>query len=147
MRNKTCLSQNGRRKLRSPTDTWGDFLAGSQEWDSGLRDNRGYFGPAQMRELYKPFGDLIQQHGIGTLNTEFGVSSFVPNDVMMRYLADMLDILKEYRIGWTYLTLRAHPGGQGDFSALLDSARRDTTYKDFRGHRLNRSLMTLLQTH
>lgn len=98
------------------------------------------FGRKELEELYKPWGDLTKK-GIGVLNTEFGVSSNTPNTVAMAFYTDLLEILKSYGIGWTYLNLR------GSFTGLLDSERKDASLEDYHGHKLNRQMLTLLQRY
>ena len=109
-------------------------------WPTKLRDGSGMFGRKELEALYKPLGDLTKQ-GIGVHCGEFGVSGKTPNAIAMAFLTGVLDILKSYEIGWTYLSMR------GSFTGLLDSDRDDVPHEDYRGHKLNRQLLTLLQRY
>jgi endoglucanase len=54
-------------------------------------------------------------------------------------MRDWLDLWKEAGWGWSLWELR---GGFG----VLDSQRTDVEYEDFRGHKLDREMLTLLQS-
>jgi len=134
-----CYAPGELTHYRTWADLKNDFPTPS--WPrTPKKDGPGYFTLADLQELYRPWGDLVQQ-GIGVHCGEFGVSSKTPNDVAIRFYTDLLNILKGYGIGWTYLSLH------GGFTGLLDSDRADVTYEDYHGHKLNRQMLTLLQQH
>ena len=104
------------------------------------------FGRDELFKFYKPFGDLVAR-GIPVLCGEFGVSIETPNDVALRYTTDLLDMFNQYGIGWLYLNLRGVAGTHGEWSAVLDSARRDAPLETWNGHSLNRQILNILQKH
>jgi len=55
-------------------------------------------------------------------------------------MRDVLDLWKEAGWGWALWNLR---GGFG----ILDSARSDVQYEVFRGHKLDRQMLKLLQAN
>ena len=61
-----------------------------------------------------------------------------PHDVVLGWIRDLLGLWKEAGWGWAMWNFR---GGIG----ILDSGREDVAYEDFRGHKLDRKLLTLLQ--
>ena len=71
---------------------------------------------------------------------EFGVYRHTPHDLTLRYMEDLLALCKERNIGWAMWQLTG-PNG------ILDSGRDDVEYEDFKGHKLDRKMLTLLQTY
>ena len=57
---------------------------------------------------------------------------------MLGWTRDLLGLWKDAGWGWAMWNFR---GGIG----ILDSGREDVAYEDFRGHKLDRKLLTLLQ--
>ena len=58
--------------------------------------------------------------------------------MVLAWFRDVLEILTEHNIGYSMWNLRGAFG-------LLDSGRDDVAYEDWRGHRLDRELLGLLQ--
>ena len=58
--------------------------------------------------------------------------------VTLAWMRDQLELWKEAGWGWALWNLR------GSFG-VLDSGRADVSYEDFRGHKLDREMLTLLQ--
>jgi endoglucanase len=71
---------------------------------------------------------------------EWGVFNSTPHPVALAWMRDVLDLWKEAGWGWALWNLR---GGFG----VLDSARSDVQYEDFRGHKLDRQMLKLLQAN
>lgn len=69
---------------------------------------------------------------------ELGAWHRTPHGVLLRWLADLLDVLREFRCGWALWNFR------GSFG-VLDSTRGDVAYDDWRGLPLDRELLLLLQ--
>ena len=63
-----------------------------------------------------------------------------PHRIVLDLLEDYLALWKERNMGWALWELR---GGYG----VLDSNRPDVEYEDFRGHKLDRKLLELLQRY
>ena len=60
--------------------------------------------------------------------------------VVRAWLGDCLELWQEAGWGWALWNLR------GSFG-IVDSDRKDVAYEDFRGHKLDRALLELLQAH
>ena len=90
-----------------------------------------------MRDV--PWGWLVRQ-GVGVHCGEAGCFNRTPHEVFLRWMCDVLDILKSHQIGWALWNFR------GSFG-VVDSEREDADYADFMGHKVDRKLLTLLQYH
>ena len=78
--------------------------------------------------------------GTGAHCGEFGAYKHTPHDVVLAWMADLLSVLRERDIGWALWNFR------GSFG-VLDSGRADVAYEDWYGHRLDRSMLRLLQKY
>ncbi|MGO9241504.1 MAG: glycoside hydrolase family 5 protein [Bryobacteraceae bacterium] len=108
-------------------------------WPAVKRDGSGLISRDTLEKHYEPWGWLVQQ-GIGVHCGELGAFNRTPHDIFLRWICDVLDILKIYNIGWALWEFR------GSFG-VLDSGRADVKYEDWHGHQLDRELLTLLQYH
>jgi endoglucanase len=108
-------------------------------WPATRYDGKGLTSRETLEALYAPWGWLISQ-GIGVHAGEAGCYIKTPHDICLKFMADTLDILKSYNIGFALWNFR------GDFG-VLDSRREDVAYEDWHGHKLDRKLLTLLQYH
>ena len=68
---------------------------------------------------------------------EFGCYNQTPNDVALRWFADILALYKEF--GWGY-SLWEFNGVFG----IVDHGRSGATYEDFHGFKVDRALLDLL---
>jgi endoglucanase len=118
-------------------DKRGDFP--NPWWPAVNRSGTALISRDTLDKHYEPWGWLVQQ-GIGVHCGEFGAFNKTPHDVFLRWVCDVLDILKSYNIGWSLWEFR------GSFG-VLDSEREDVAYEDWHGHKLDRKLLTLLQYH
>ena len=145
-------SLDGARHVDLPCETsWRaprDFTQRFVGWDEGFRSSthsklpQAY--PDSGREyLYrarlKAWDELIEK-GVFCFAGEFGVWKKTPHDVALRIMEDYLKLWKERNMGWALWNLR---GGCG----VLDSGRDDVEYEDFRGHKLDRKMLELLQRY
>jgi len=89
------------------------------------------------RERIQPWKQL-EQKGVGVHVGEWGAFNRTPHKVVLAWMRDCLELWKEAGWGWSLWELR---GGFG----VLDSQRADVEYEDFRGHKLDREMLTLLQ--
>lgn len=92
---------------------------------------------ARLEQHYQPWVELAAR-GVGVHCGEGGAFMHTPHDVALRWLRDALDILRSHNIGYALWNFR---GGFG----ILDSDRPDVAYEDWRGHRLDRAMLELLQ--
>lgn len=109
-----------------PEPTWPGALHGGEPWDR-----------AKLEEHYGKWADLARS-GAGVHCGEGGAFKFTPHDVFLRWLRDVLEILKSHNIGWALWNFRGAFG-------VLDSEREDVEYEDRHGHKLDRELLSLLQ--
>ena len=84
--------------------------------------------------------DKAIEAGVPVHVGEFGVWRKTSHDVTLSLMEDQLKFWKERKIGWALWNLR------GDFG-VLDSNRPDVEYEDFRGHKLDRKMLELLQRY
>jgi endoglucanase len=80
----------------------------------------------------------LQSLGVGVHVGEWGAFHRTPHDVVLRWMADCLALWKEAGWGWALWNFR------GSFG-ILDSERTDVAYEDYRGHKLDRKMLDLLQ--
>ena len=108
-------------------------------WPAVRRDGSGVYNRNSLEEHYEPWGWLVRQ-GIGVHCSEGGGFNRTPHVSFLKWMCDVLDILKIHDIGWALWNFR------GSFG-VLDSGREDVPYEDWHGHKLDRKLLTLLQYH
>jgi len=82
----------------------------------------------------------LEQKGVGVHVGEWGSFNRTPHKVALAWMRDCLELWKEAGWGWALWNLR---GGFG----VLDSNRPDVDYEDFRGHKLDREMLKLLQSY
>jgi len=91
---------------------------------------------AALERHYKPWADLAAR-GIGVHCGECGCHNQTPHDVFMAWFRDVLEILTSHGIGYALWCFK------GSFG-ILDSGRADVEYEDWRGHKLDRKLLNLI---
>jgi endoglucanase len=84
-----------------------------------------------------PFQGL-ETRGARIFVGEWGCWNRTPHDITLRWMRDFLELWKKAGWGWALWCFR------GSFG-ILDSARPDVRYEDFRGHKLDRAMLELLQ--
>jgi endoglucanase len=104
----------------------------------GVMDGKK-FSMATLEEFYKPWIELVGK-GIGVHCGEGGCWRNTPHPVFMAWFGDVLDILTGAGIGYALWNFR------GDFG-ILDSGRKDITYTDWYGHKLDSKLLDLLKKY
>ena len=92
-----------------------------------------------MESYFSPWGEL-RRNGIGVHCGETGCFNKTPYEVFFAWMEDVLDILKSHDIGYALWNFR------GSFG-VLDSGRTDIEYEEWRGHKLDRRLLNLLQRY
>jgi endoglucanase len=80
----------------------------------------------------------LEAKGVGVHVGEWGAFCWTPHDVVLRWMRDNLELWKEAGWGWALWNFR------GTFG-VLDSERKDVTYEDHRGHKLDRKMLDLLR--
>ena len=82
----------------------------------------------------------LEATGTGIMVGEWGAYNQTPHDVTLRWMQDCLKNWKKAGWGWALWNFR------GSFG-ILDSDRKDVAYEDFKGHRLDRKMLDLLQQY
>ena len=121
-----------------------NWVNGSDKWPEPtwpLKENeKSVWDKDRLRrERIEPWKKLEQQ-GVGVHVGEWGAFNKTPHKVALAWMRDQLELWKEAGWGWALWNLR------GSFG-ILDSGRDDVQYEDFRGHKLDREILKLLQAH
>lgn len=87
----------------------------------------------------KPWRNLSANGG-AVLVGEWGCFNKTPHPVAMAWMKAWLEEWKKSRYGWAVWNFR------GSFG-ILDSGRSDVQYEDWRGHKLDREMLKLLQEY
>jgi len=80
----------------------------------------------------------LEEQGVGIHVGEWGSHNRTPHAAVLGWMSDSLALWKEAGWGWGLWNLR------GSFG-VLDSDRKDVTYEDFHGHKLDRKMLELLR--
>lgn len=106
-------------------------------WPLKLGDKRIVNKATLARERIQPWKQL-EQKGVGIHVGEWGAFNRTPHKVVLAWMSDCLTLWKEAGWGWALWNLH------GSFG-VLDSQRADVDYETFRGHKLDRRMLDLLQ--
>lgn len=106
------------------------------KWPGQVGDQ--YLSKTMLEEFYRPWIELANS-GVGVHCGECGCWNKTPHDVFLAWFKDVLGILSSNGIGFALWEFR------GSFG-LLDSERTDVAYEDWYGHKLDRKLLTLMQS-
>jgi hypothetical protein len=79
----------------------------------------------------------LRDSGVGVMVGEWGCHNQTPHAVVLAWMRDCLANWQRAGFGWALWNLR------GSFG-MLDSERKDVTYENFRGHKLDRQMLELL---
>lgn len=110
-----------------PTPSWPLKLKAGDVWDK----------ERLRREQIEPW-KALEKLGVGIHVGEWGAFNQTPHPVALAWMRDCLDLWKEAGWGWSVWNFRGAFG-------VLDSERADVTYEDWRGHKLDRAMLELLQ--
>jgi aryl-phospho-beta-D-glucosidase BglC (GH1 family) len=104
-----------------------------------LKDPQGkVVADRQTVERYlRPWRE-IEQQGVRLHFGELGCNKHTPQETVLAWLNDTLDVIGELRSGWSLWNLRGATG-------VLDTERAGTKFEDWHGHQLDRALLNLLQ--
>jgi endoglucanase len=120
------------------------WVSGSDRWPEPAwplhpADKNEYNRERLRREQIEPWQRLAAQ-GVGVHVGEWGAYRFTPHPVVLSWMRDCLELWREAGWGWALWNFR------GDFG-VLDSQRGDVNYEHWRGHKLDRAMLDLLQSH
>lgn len=105
-----------------------------------LKDEQGKIvsDKQTIKKRLAPWGELAK-HNVPIHFGEMGCGRYTPPNVVYAWFRDSLDVLDGLRSGWALWNFR------GPFG-ILDTNRAGTQYKDWHGHRLDFTLLHLLQS-
>ncbi|MBQ9770160.1 MAG: endoglucanase, partial [Clostridia bacterium] len=112
-------------------------------WPGGNQEVSGRYvswDRAKLDRHYGMWAALAENFGVGVICGEMGCFYKCPHDVMLAWYKDMMESLKERNIGYAVWNFR------GTFG-IMDSGRDDIELEDYKGHKLDRELLTLLQKY
>jgi endoglucanase len=119
-----------------------NWVKGSDQWADPtwpLREGDKEWNKARLRrERIEPWRNL-EKRGVGVHVGEWGTHNRTPHAVTLAWMRDQLELWQEAGWGWALWNLR------GSFG-VLDSGRTDVAYEDFRGHKLDRAMLKLIQS-
>ncbi|AOS44786.1 Endoglucanase C307 precursor [Lacunisphaera limnophila] len=109
------------------------------QWPGALGDGDYRWDRERLELYYSSWQDLLAQ-GVGVHMGETGGSHRVPASISRAWLGDVLGVCRDLGIGWALWDFL----GQSKFG-ILDSERNDVAYEDWYGHKLDRTMLELLQ--
>ncbi len=120
------------------------WMSGSDKWPEPtwplkIKENDIYDRDRLRRECIEPW-KALQSQGVGVHVGEWGAYNRTPHQVVLAWMRDFLALWKEAGWGWSMWNFR------GSFGPL-DSGRTDIKYEVFRGHKLDRAMLELLQAN
>lgn len=132
------LQQDRTAELRWPSEVLQQaYLNKMERW--GIEPFSIWDKDRLRLQLVEPWKKL-EAEGVGIHVGEFGAHNKTPHKVALAWMEDMLSLWKDAGWGWALWNFR------GSFG-ILDSGREDVTYEDYKGHRLDRAMLELLQAY
>jgi len=92
------------------------------------------------REQVAPWRAFQATSGVAVVVGEFGAYHRTPHRATLRWMEDCLRLWRDAGWGWALWNFR------GEFG-VLDSGRDDVAYEEWKGHRLDRAMLELLQRY
>jgi aryl-phospho-beta-D-glucosidase BglC (GH1 family) len=101
--------------------------------------------PAGFEDKFRVNGFLqqwidLKKAGVPVHVGEWGVYNKTPHDVTLAFMENRLLAMKTAGLGWALWNFR------GSFG-IMDSDRKDVVYETYRGHKLDRKMVNLLQRY
>jgi endoglucanase len=119
------------------------WVGGSDKWPEPKWPTELHGKPANKeflrRDRIAPW-QALERQGVGIHVGEWGAHNRTPHAVALAWMRDCLELWREAGWGWALWNLR------GSFG-VLNSQRSDVNYEDFRGSKLDREMLKLLQAH
>jgi len=105
-----------------------------------LTDDKGHVWDRQkLKQEYVDKWKPLTAQGVQVHVGEWGCYNQTPHEVALAWMSDCLAVWREAGWGNALWNLR------GSFG-ILDSERKDVSYEDFRGHKLDRKMLELLRS-
>lgn len=119
-----------------------NWVQGSDQWpapDWPLKKANGkVFDKAYLKQDRIVPWQKLERKGVGVHVGEWGAHNRTPHAVTLAWMRDQLELWREAGWGWALWNLR------GSFG-VLDSGRTDVSYETFRGAKLDREMLKVLQ--
>jgi endoglucanase len=118
-----------------------NWVEGSSRWEKPtypLTEGGSVWDKARLQKDQVGPWKALERQGVGVMVGEFGAHNQTPHDVVLAWMRDCLDAWKQADWGWALWNFR------GSFG-ILDSDRADVSYETWRGHKLDRAMLQLLQ--
>ncbi len=119
-----------------------EWVQGSDRWEPPteypLREGEVVWDKTRLWEGYYARWKSLEQKGVGVMVGEFGAYRHTPHKVVLAWMRDLLELWKQAGWGWALWNFR------GSFG-VIDSERADVAYQSWRGHKLDRQMLELLQ--
>jgi len=139
---RVAQATRGYRPMRL-THYKASWIRGSDRWPVPtwpLREDGTVWDKETLRRRCIEPWKRLERMGVGVMVGEFGAYNKTPHDVVMRWMRDFLQLWKEAGWGWALWQFI------GSFG-ILDSGREDVKYENWRGHKLDRTMLELLQRY
>ena len=119
-----------------------EWVQGSDRWEPvneyPLREGDTVWDKARLWERWYAPWKALEGKGVGIMVGEFGAYKHTPHAVVLAWMRDLLELWKQAGWGWALWNFR------GSFG-VIDSERADVQYQSWRGHKLDRPMLELLQ--
>jgi hypothetical protein len=102
---------------------------------SGFRSGAEYLA----QEALGPWQPAFDAH-VFVMVGEFGAFNRTPHPLVLAWMEDNLKLWQSRNLGWALWNFRGAFG-------VIDSGRSDVAYETFRGHKLDRAMLDLLQKY
>ena len=111
------------------------------KWPGGFASQlEGLWDRERLERHYGMWAAMAENFHMGVHCGEGGCFNQTPYDVTLRWMEDLLDVLKQFNIGYALWNFK---GGFG----ILDSERKGAQYVDFPGHQLDKKMLDLMKKY
>ncbi len=121
-----------------------EWVQGSERWqmpsEYPLREGEVVWDKQRLWNAYYARWKELEKQGVGVMVGEFGAYRHTPHRVVLAWMRDVLELWKQAGWGWALWNFKGRFG-------VLDSERADVEYENWRGHKLDRAMLKLLQEH
>jgi endoglucanase len=121
-----------------------NWVRGSDQWPEPswpltLKEADIWTKERLKKDRIEPW-QALEKKGVGVHVGEWGAFNRTPHKVALPWMRDCLELWKEAGWGWAMWNFRGAFG-------ILDSGRTDVAYEEFRGHKLDREMLALIQKY
>ena len=117
------------------------WVDGADKWPEPvwpLKEGDTLWNKEMLRKRMIAPWKKFEAQGVGVMVGEFGAFNQTPHKVVLAWLRNNLELWRQAGWGWALWNFN------GDFG-ILDSKRADVNYENWRGHKLDRAMLELLQ--